>query len=310
MTSLNVGKKYLIVGGAGFIGSHLAAGLLAHGGQVVVVDARPVSRPQLNITAYVADVENSQTIADIFLKEKPDVLIHLAGPMNLRRSADDPLFLRDQHFLKRTEIIATAAKNAGVKKILFVSSGGALYEDARQFPTPETYPIHPQSPYGQANAAIETYLTDFCARHSMQCVIARLSNAYGPGQWERGFVVAMIRGALKNQPPVIYGTGQQTRDFIYIDDVVSALEVLLQKAGSGVYNVASGREITLRQVLDQICQLLGTGLAPVHQDARQSEIQRSVLDISKIRNELGWEPAVAISEGLQKTIEYYRNEKS
>jgi len=305
-------KKYLIIGGKGFIGSHLSKALFDQGNKVVVIDnavGGPGKIHNPNITSYNIPVENTEKFNGVFEKEKPDVVFHLAGAINLRRAPDDPLFLNDRDFLSRTQSILDACKTYKVKKILFISSGGAIYQDATKVPTSEKYLPHPKSLYGLANLMIEKYIEMYCGANNIDFTFPRLSNVYGPEQWQSGIVPSLIEKMLKGESPVIYGTGNQTRDFIYITDVVQALITLAQEGKNEIYNVGSGREVSLKEVFMLTKSLLGINIKPTYQKARSQETQRSALDIKKIKKEFDWVPTTNINDGLSKTIEYYQNAK-
>lgn len=252
------------------------------------------------------DVDDAQKLDAVFKKEKPDIVFHLAGPMDLRKPTTGAVPLKDADFLSRIKIILSACQKHRVKKIVFASSGGAIYENALQLPTSEEYSPHPKSAYGLANLAIEEYIK----KSGMPFAIARLSNVYGPDQWESGFIPAMIMKMLKQEKPVIFGDGKQTRDFIYIKDAVEALILLAQKGKNEIYNVGSGREIGLNEVFGLIKTIAGAKTSPVYKSAQSPGAERSVVDIKKIQKELGFQPKTGMKEGLLKTIEYYQHAQS
>lgn len=254
---------------------------------------------------YGFDIRDEKSMVAVFAKENPDVVFHLAGPINLRRPVNDPLFLRDLDFLDRVRSIFDTCRIYHVKKVIFVSSGGAIYQDAIKVPTPEDYLAHPASLYGLANLAIETYAKQF----GIDVIIARLANVYGPGQWISGFVPAMIARVLKNEPPVIHGDGRQTRDFVYVQDVAEALIDVAQNGRSQTYNVGSGQETSLNDIFGMIKNMASSDLDPVYRPLHAPETKRSCLDITKIQKEIGWQPKVSLKEGLQKTIEFYAAKK-
>lgn len=300
----NYMKKYLIIGGAGFIGSHLSEALLSRGNKVVIIDSAPFASSK--IKAYKVNADDSKKVTGVFKKEKPDFVFHLAGAINLRREITHPLFLKDMDFLSRAKIILDACKKNNVKKIIFISSGGAIYKNAKTIPTAENYLAHPASLYGLANLAIEKYIELYCKNSKMHFSIARLSNVYGPRQWESGFIPAMIIKMLKEESPVIYGNGNQTRDFVYVDDAVSALIMLAEKGGTQTYNIGSGKEISLNKVFTLIKELLGVKIKTAHKAKKVFETKRSAVDIKKIKKELGWKPKTDIKEGILKTIEWFK----
>lgn len=303
-------KKYLIIGGAGFIGSHLCEALLALGNSVVVIDdfsTSALKKISPQITSYKISIDNAKKIQAIFKKEKPDVVYHLAGAIHLRRVAHDPLFVKSLNVLGRTQIILDACHQVGVKKLIFISSGGAIYENATKVPTGEPYLAHPTSLYGLANLLTEKYIEQFSKSQNLLYVILRLSNVYGPRQWETGVVPSLIKNLLQNKRPVINGDGQQTRDFIYIEDVIDAC-IVAAKNLQGMYNVGSGKEASLNQVFELVKNITGSlGVEPVYQTSKTEESKRSALDITKIKQEVSWESKISLEEGLKKTVEWFRN---
>lgn len=305
-------RKYIIIGGAGFIGFHLSKELLARGNKVAVIDvalAEPATIHNLPFTRYAVNIENAKKVAAVFKKEKPDVVFHLAGPINLRRAIGGPFFLKDINFLSRINGILDVCKKHNVKKLIFVSSGGAIYEGAATIPTGEEYPASPSSLYGLANLLMEQYIQAYSKIYSLDFTIARLSNAYGPRQWQSGVIPSFIMKTVKKERPVIFGKGNQTRDFVFIDDVVEALVMLAQHGKNEVYNVGNGQEISLRKLFTLVNRLLGANVKPKHERPRFFEVQRSALSVSKIKKELGWQPRTDIKTGLLKTIEWFKREK-
>ncbi len=272
---------------------------------MVVIDTL-FTKHNPNVKGYAIDVENAKKVALVFKKEKPDFVFHLAGPINLRKLIGDPLFLKDMHFLSRTKIILDACKKNNVKKIVFVSSGGAIYEHARIIPTKENYPAHPSSLYGLANLMIEKYIELYSKNNSLNFTIARLGNAYGPGQWGSGFIPATIIKMLKKEKSIMYGKGDQTRDFIYIDDAVEALMILAKKGSNEIYNVASGKETSLNDVFALLKNLLGVYVKPLYKNPHHPETPKSALDIQKIKKEYGWRSTTDLTAGLLKTIEWFK----
>jgi len=297
-------RNIFVVGGAGFIGSHLSESLLSRGNRVVILDHAPFALS--GVKAYKMDIGDAKKVDRIFKKERPEVVFHLAGAMHLRRSPQDPLFSKDLDFLSRTAAILDACKKYRVKKIMFVSSGGAIYENAKSVPTKETYPPSPNSLYGLANLMTEKYIEAYCKNNRMGFTILRVSNAYGPRQWQSGVIPSFILKIMKGERPVINGTGRQTRDFIYIDDLVSALILLAKKGKNEVYNVGSGQEISLKKVFELTKKLLGSNVKAEYGSPRFFEVQRSAPDNKKIKKELRWNPKTGMEEGLKKTIEWLK----
>ena len=307
-------KKYLITGGIGFIGSHLSEALLKLGNEVVAIDdfsANAIEKIDSKIKIYKTGIENTGRIKEIFRKEKPDIVYHLAGVINLRRQIADPLFAKDLNFLRRIETILDACQKNRVKKIIFISSGGAIYENARMIPTPQDYPAHPVSLYGLANLILEKYIRSYCKEYGMDFIILRLSNVYGPRQWISGIVPSLIIKFLKKESPIINGDGRQTRDFIYIDDAIRAFIIATEKAKTGIYNVGSGKEVSLNKIFELLKNISGLKIEPAYQDLKEEESKRSALNIEKIKKEFGWQPKINLKDGLSKTIKWFqKNERN
>ena len=275
-------KKYLITGGAGFIGSYLVDSLIKQGHQVIVVDNLLTSRKEnLNSKAkfFKIDVYGPK-LFDIFKTEKPDIVYHLAGPINLRREINDPLFVESQNVLKRIKIICHCCSLASTKKIVFFSSGGAIYSGVKTI-------------YCLDNLMIEKYIE----LYGLDYVILRLSNVYGPRQWKKGIIPQIII----NKEPKIKGDGTQTRDFIYIDDVVEAAILTMDK--NGIYNIGTGKEHSINEIIDMVRKISNSEIKPIYEGVE--EVKRSVLNIEKIKKELNWEPKVSLEQGLKKTIDWY-----
>ncbi len=275
-------KKYLITGGTGFIGSYLVDSLIEQGHQVIVVDSLLTSgKENLNSKAkfFKMDVCDPK-IFDIFKTEKPNIVYHLAGPIDLRREINDPLFIKSQNVLERIKIICRCCSLASVKKIVFFSSGGAIYSGVKTI-------------YCLANLMIEKYIE----LYGLDYVILRLSNVYGPRQWKKGIIPQIII----NKEPKIKGDGTQIRDFIYIDDVIEAAILTIDK--NGIYNVGAGEEHSINEIIDMVRKISNSEIKPIYEGVEK--VKRSVLNIEKIKKELNWKPKVSLEQGLKKTIDWY-----
>ena len=201
-----------------------------------------------------------------------------------------------------------ACNKCDVKKIIFISSGGAIYQNAKEVPTNESYLAHPDSLYGLANLMIEKYIESFCGKNNMRYAFLRLSNVFGPRQWESGIVPSIIIGFLHKKNPVIYGDGTQTRDFIFIDDVVEALLLSADNMKDGIYNVGSGKEVSLNDIFKEVKNILDIkGIEPIYKEIQRQDTKRSALDILKIKKEANWQPKVDFGNGLVKTINWFKN---
>ena len=304
----NSKKTILIIGGAGFIGSHLSETLLELGHRVVIIDnfsTSAIKKDKTSFQVYKTDIENINNVRKIFRKEKPNIVYHLAGAINLRRQIKDPLFINSLNFLGRTKIILDCCKENKIKKFIFLSSGGAIYDNAKIIPTPEDYPAHPTSLYGLANLMIEEYIKLYDKKHRLDYTILRLSNVYGPRQWKTGIIPSIIIKLLKKEKPIIYGNGNQSIDFVYIDDVVKACIMTLKKGKIEIYNVGSNKGISLNEVFNMISKMLNLKIKPNYKNSKERKSKRNALDIRKIKKELHWQPKTSFKNGLLKTIEWF-----
>ncbi|MDP2741303.1 MAG: NAD-dependent epimerase/dehydratase family protein [bacterium] len=305
----NKKKTFLVTGGAGFIGSHLTEDLLKLGHKVIIIDdfsSSAIEKIDPRIKTYKTDVEDFDKVREIFKKEKPDFVYHLAGVINLRYQITNPLFVKAMDILGRTKIILDSCLVSNVKKIIFISSGGSIYENAKVIPTPQDYPAHPTSLYGLANVMVEKYIESYYEEYGLNFVILRLSNVYGPRQWESGIIPSIITKILKKEKPVIYGSGNQTRDFIYINDAIEALIMLAERGKNGIYNVGTGKEVSLNEIFKLVKYFLNVRISPIYKNSRDIEAKRSALDIKKIKKEFGWYSKTNIKGGLKKTIDWYK----
>jgi UDP-glucose 4-epimerase len=302
--------KVLVTGGAGFIGSHIVDRLAEEGHQVVVVDNLATGlRRNVNRAAslYKTDIQGWR-LERIFRNERPSVVLHLAAHVNVRRSVEDPVFDAQVNVLGTMNVLQQAVRH-GVRKVVFSSSGGAIYGEQELGPAPESHATNPMSPYGISKLCGEHYLFYFQRLSGIQVVSLRHANVYGPRQdpdGEAGVVAIFIRQMLNNQQPIINGNGRQTRDFVYVDDVVEANLAAMGQDSQGVYNVGTGTETSVNELFRMLSELTGMGCKEVHGPAKAGEQNRSVVDPSRLKQELGWEPKVSLAEGLKKTVDYFR----
>jgi UDP-glucose 4-epimerase len=302
--------KVLVTGGAGFIGSHIVDRLAEEGHQVVVVDNLATGlRRNVNRAAslYKTDIQGWR-LERIFRNERPNVVLHLAAHVNMRRSVEDPVFDAQVNVLGTMNVLQQAVRH-GVRKVVFSSSGGAIYGEQELGPAPESHATNPMSPYGISKLCGEHYLFYFQRLSGIQVVSLRHANVYGPRQdpdGEAGVVAIFIRQMLNNQQPIINGNGRQTRDFVYVDDVVEANLAAMGQDSQGVYNVGTGTETSVNELFRMLSELTGMGCKEVHGPAKAGEQNRSVVDPSRLKQELGWEPKVSLAEGLKKTVDYFR----
>lgn len=300
-------KTILITGAAGFLGSHLSKKLTEEN-RVIALDVADNLPQDIKkaVKFYQTDITDSK-IEEIFQKEKPQIVYHLAGPIALRSEVDNPLFKKSLNILGNLDNVLNCCAQYGVEKIVFFSSGGAIYEKAGIIPTPENYPAHPDSLYGLASLMIEKYLRSYYQKYGLKFTVLRLSNVYGPRQWETGIIPSIMIKLLKGEPPVIYGSGQQTRDFIFIEDIIDAGILALKDDKNETYNISSGRETSINEILNKINAILNKSCQPIYIPKKISETERSCLDNSKIKKELNWQPKYDLEEGLKETINWFKD---
>jgi len=305
-----MGMKVLVTGGAGFIGSHLVDRLVQEGNQVVVIDNLSTGkRKQVNKKAvlYKMDIR-SKRIERVFRKERPLVIVHLAAQMNVRHSTENPGFDADVNILGTLNLLEHAVEN-GVRKVSFASSGGAVYGEQEVFPAAESHRTEPLSPYGISKLAGEKYLAYYSNTMGLRSAILRFANVYGPRQdseGEAGVVAIFSKQMLEGGQPIINGTGKQTRDFVYVDDVVEALLVTLGEDVQGIFNVGTGRETTVNECYSIIKQLTKSSCKDLFGAAKKGEQFRSVLDVTTLRERFGWDPQVSLPDGLRMTVEFFQ----
>jgi len=300
----------LVTGGAGFIGSHIVDALVQQGHKVVVVDNLSTGSAQnLNPRGrfYELSICDSE-LSEVFEEEKPEVVNHQAAQMVIQRSLQDPIFDAEQNILGSLNLILNCIR-FGVKKIIYASSGGAVYGEPQYLPVDERHPVNPIAQYGVSKHTVEHYLHLYSVQSGLDYVVLRYSNVYGPRQnpeGEAGVVAIFARHMLRGQSPTIFGPGDKTRDYTYVADVASANLLAMQSDAKGIYNIGSGVETSDREMFDTLAELLGYQGAAHYDQVRKGEIYRICLDYSKALREMGWQPQVSLREGLSQTIGYYK----
>ncbi len=304
--------KIIVTGGAGFIGSHIVDKFLTSGYSVAVVDDLSTGKeanlnPQAKL--YKASITDRHQLAQIFQQEKPEIICHQAAQVSVRNSVKDPIFDAQNNILGTINLLELARQHQ-VKKFIFASTGGAIYGEAKEIPTPEGYPENPVSPYGVSKLAGEKYLQFYYQQYQLPYVILRYSNVYGPRQdphGEAGVVAIFSANLWANKPCIINGDGQQTRDFIYVEDVAEANLKALEYPEAEVFNIATGKETSINelfQLMAKVYQELSGKQppSPQHGPPKPGEQRRSCLKIAKAQAKLGWQPTVELQEGLKKTL--------
>ncbi len=303
----------VVTGGAGFIGSHLADAFVADGARVVVIDDLSSGRRE-NVPAaaelHVLDVRSPEA-ASLVERLRPDLLVHQAAQMDVRRSVADPAFDADVN-VRGTLNLLEAARRAGTGRVLFASTGGAIYGEQEVHPAPEEHPTRPLSPYGVAKLAVERYLDFYHLQYGIDAVCLRYANVYGERQnphGEAGVVAIFLERLLAGERCTIHGDGRQSRDYVHVSDVVRANRAAAAlPAGSGfrIYNVGTGGETDVVELHRLLTAALGIERAPVHGPAKPGEQRRSSVDAGRARRELGLPEPLALAAGLRRTAEWFR----
>ncbi|GAV26220.1 Vi polysaccharide biosynthesis protein VipB/TviC [Carboxydothermus islandicus] len=306
--------KFLVTGGAGFIGSHIVERLVRDGAEVVVLDDLSSGNEEnltevLNkITFIKGDVRDLDLLRKI--TEDVDYILHEAAMASVPASIDDPLKCHEVNVTGTINVLLSAKEN-GVKRVVYAASS-AVYGNNETLPKKEDMYPEPLSPYAVSKYAGELYLQVFARIYGIEAVGLRYFNVYGPKQDPKSQYAAVIPkfidALLKGMPPTIYGDGLQTRDFIFIDDVVEANMLALTARGASgkVFNIACGERISLNRLYKVIKEIIGVDIEPVYAEARVGDVRDSLADISLARNILGFEPKVSLEEGLKKTVEWHR----
>ncbi len=305
--------KAIVTGGAGFIGSHIVDALIEKGIDVFIIDnLSSGNKKNINSRAKFTKVDiNDKSIFGIFEKIKPYALFHLAAQIDVRRSVADPAEDARINILGAIQLLE-ASKQVGLKKIIFSSSGGTIYGDTENIPTPETHTARPISPYGIAKLTCEHYLHYYKEVFGIDYVALRYANVYGPrqnSQGEAGVVAIFCNKMIHGEPPVIYGDGKQTRDYTYVADIVEANILALEKDFVGSCNISTGIETDVNTIAQYIKASTGYEGEIINTSAKAGEVQRSCLDYSLAKKVLGWEPRVSLKDGLRKTVEWFKMRK-
>jgi UDP-glucose 4-epimerase len=301
----------VVTGGAGFIGSHMARRHIADGHRVVVVDnlstgfAEKVPKGARFVQADIAETD----LEPLLREEKIDFVSHHAAQIDLRHSVSDPLFDARSNILGSLKLLE-ACRRAGARRVLFSSTGGALYgEPDGGVPAPESHPTNPVSPYGCAKLSIEKYLHYYRVIHGFQTQVFRYANVYGPGQngmGEAGVVAIFCEAILHGRAPKIRGDGGQTRDYVYVGDLVRAAAAATATDRSGTWNLGTGIETSVNDLFDALAKALDYAGKPTHVPLTPGEQRRSVLDSSKVRQDFDLPPWTSLPEGLKHTAAYFR----
>lgn len=301
--------KILVTGGAGFIGSHVVDLFISNGYEVVIVDNLSTGRESnLNpkATFYKVDIRDPK-LEDIFAREQPDYISHHAAQMDVRRSVAQPLFDAEVNILGSLNVIE-CARSYGVKKFVYISSGGAAYGEPVYLPCDENHPINPICQYGASKHTVEHYLYMYRVNYGLEYSVLRYPNVFGPRQdphGEAGVIAIFIGKMLRNEPVVINGDGEQQRDYVFVTDCARA-NLLTLNAPSGIYNLGVGQGTTVNQLFTALGKMTGYQQKAVYGPAKLGETRFIYLNAAKANKEMAWQPFISLEEGLQHTVDYHR----
>jgi UDP-glucose 4-epimerase len=300
----------LVTGGAGFIGSHIVDACVEAGHAVTVIDDLSTGhRENVNAKARFLPLDiRSEEIDALFRESRFDVVSHQAARGNVRASMEDPWVYADVNVRGGINLLE-AARRHGVRKIVYSSTGGCVYGELQYWPADERHPIRPRDPYGASKASFELYLPVYEMNYGLTYTILRYPNVYGPRQdpfGEAGVVSIFTGQMLLGNATVINGDGEQSRDYVFVEDVVRANVLALEGGDNDVFNLGWGRGTTVNEIFHGLRALISYAGGEHHGPARLGEVRRNDLDASKIKGALGWEPRVALEEGLRRTVEFFR----
>jgi UDP-glucose 4-epimerase len=312
-----VSRQALVTGGAGFIGSHLVDLLVDRDWTVLVVDDLSTgrldhiaaARRRGKVSVLVMDVRAPE-LAAAAVRFSPEVVFHLAAQSKVRPSVEDPLADASVNILGTINVLVSAVQS-GARRVVFASSGGAMYGEGVRLPAVERAVKRPASPYGISKKVVEDYFRWFRDTYSLSYVLLAMANVYGPRQdpgLEGGVTAIFARAMLDGRRPTIFGDGRQSRDFVYVEDVVDAFLRAADARGGLLLNIGSGRETTVLELYDTLARLIGFVGKPDIAAPKAGDVRRSVLDPARAKAALGWEAWTPLEEGLRRTVEWYRSQ--
>ncbi len=303
--------KILVTGGAGFIGSHVVDAYLDQGDEVVVIDNLITGRKEnLNPRAEFVEMDiREERVAEVFAAHQFDVVNHHAAQMDVRKSVQEPRYDADVNILGSVNLLENCVRT-GVKQFIFASTGGAIYGEQEYFPADEEHPQRPLSPYGITKLSLEKYLYYYYQVQRLNYFVLRYANVYGPRQnphGEAGVVAIFTQALLEDGQPVIHGDGKQTRDYVYVKDVVRANVRALHSQKSDVVNIGTGEETDVNHIFRSLREFTGkTEIPETHGEAKPGEQRRSVISYEKADQLWSWQPQYSLAEGLEDTVEFFR----
>ncbi|MFA4967546.1 MAG: SDR family oxidoreductase [Candidatus Margulisiibacteriota bacterium] len=304
--------KILITGGAGFIGSNVADALIDAGHEVAIIDNLSTGKKEnLNPKAQFHEIDlRDKTVVDIIAGFKPEIVYHIAAQIDVRKSVSDPIYNAEVNEIGTLNLLEAARKN-NVKKIVFSSTGGALYgEVEKKSGADENHPQEPISPYAITKRSVEMYLFAYKQLYGLNYTVLRYGNVYGPRQdplGEAGVIAIFCGKMLGGEAPTIFGDGKQLRDYVYVGDIAAANLLALDHGDNQTYNIGTGKGVSVNELFAHLKDLMKLDKDAVYAPPRAGELFRSVLNGKKIKKELGWKPKVGIKKGLRLTLKWYRS---
>lgn len=306
--------RALVTGGAGFIASHVSDRLLREGHTVAVVDNLATGKRE-NLPADAAfhevDVRDGE-LSRVFAVEKPEIVFHHAAQMDVRKSVTDPRYDADVNLLGTLNLLENCREH-GVRKIVYAGTGGAMFGEAAYLPVDEKHPILPISPYGVSKHTVEHYLYAYHVNFGLDFTVLRYPNVYGPRQdphGEAGVVAIFSLQLLSGEVPKIFGDGTKTRDYCYVDDIVEANMLAVDRGGAGLYNIGRGIEVSDREIFEAVRDAVGVPVEPEYAPPRPGEVEHIALDAALAASELGWEWKVDLRDGVKTAVEFYRDRQA
>lgn len=302
--------RVLVTGGGGFIGSHVVDRLLALGHHVAVVDdlrSGRLNNLPAGVRLYSADIA-SPALEDAFSRERPDFVCHYAGQISVQRSMQDPLVDAETNVKGSLNLLQNCVKYE-VRKVIYTSSGGAIYGDPVYLPCDEAHPVQPLSHYGVSKYAVEKYLYVYRESFGLDYTTLRLGNVYGPRQdplGEAGVVAIFSQAMLDERPVVIFGTGEQERDFVHVSDVAQASVRALEAGSGGAFNIGTGVGSSINLIFSLLKNITGYTMDADYGPAKPGEVFKIYLDVAGARQGLGWEPEFSLEDGLKSTVAWFR----
>ena len=303
--------KILVTGGAGFIGSHIVEAFLAAGHQVAIVDDLSTGFAR-NVPAGVklhrVDIRNHQALDEVFAREKPEVLSHQAARANVRESFEKPVEYAEVNVIGSINLLESCKKH-GVAKVIYASTGGAVYGEPATLPVPEDHAINPLDPYGATKHHVEHHLFLTKANFGIDYTILRYPNVYGPRQnphGEAGVIAIFTNLMLAGKQPVINGSGEQQRDFVHVSDIARASVLSLDRGSGGIYNLGSGVGTSVNTIFDELAAAIGFTGGRVYGAAKVGEVSRIFLNAARAKSELGWQAGIALRPGIESTVASFR----